>query len=463
MSRDIQAGRAFVVLDAKKDPLTAGLKAAGADIKRWVGGVSSAIRTIRSMASGLVETAEHIDKIAKGAEKLGVSTQSFVALEHAANLADVSIETLERSFFKMQQTLVKTPKKFEELGLNIEELRNMAPDKQFEAMADAISKIDDAADRSAAAFGIFGKSAQDLLPLFAEGSEGIEKARKETEAYGIAVGKLDANQIEEMNDAVTRLKASWSGFSVSLTASLAGPLTDWLDFFTDFVSRIKEATSWIQRIKIVLEAFSGGVDLPDNFADIGPITASEKHTIRRLKLGTFGGAPEPEGGPLDKKLKKKIEADLKDLKDDATEIFEDTRLPEENLVAQLEKLQQFLSDGLIDEETFLRGSDAALDEFGKTAAEKIEKYVDEFLQDLETASPLEGRTSTATDEFLQQFEAAEKARKGIIRDGGVGGGFNARALAQQAGGRMEQLAAEQVNWLKKIDEAIKGLFPVYGA
>lgn len=427
-------------------------------ITKWVAGIGASFLSLRAVTGSLMDAAENIDRIAKGADKIGITTQSFVALDHAAKLAGASMEQIEDAIGKLQRGLVdaetkggKAAEAFTNIGLSVTELKSLTPDKQFEAVADAVSRIPDAAERAAVAFKIFGRASQDLLPLLLEGSAGIEKARKETEAYGLAISRMDAKQVERMNDAVTRLKAAWSGWSFSVVSYLAGPAADLLEFWTEWMVDIQDSKTLLEALDTALMPFkeiAPAVEATRGGAGATVVSAEEQ--ARNLKKIQDRAAGAAKGLDDVKKSTEKLTDQLTRLNAEQQEFLEGQKtIAQGGNVRQQSQMEQGQGGGAV-----VPGRNARQQEMLERGIRPDDGF------------RIEDPALKATDSFLAQFEAAEQARKGAlqnIRDGGVGGTFSARAAGQMAGGRLEQLAAEQVNWLKKIDEAIKGLFPVYGA
>src|SRR5688572_19983958 len=95
------------------------------------------------------------DELNKAAIKAGVGGRAISELAYAAKLADVELDSLSNGLSKMQKALseaatgAKAPKQtLDALGLSIGQIRNLRADKQFELIADRISKLKDPADRT---------------------------------------------------------------------------------------------------------------------------------------------------------------------------------------------------------------------------------------------------------------------------------------------------------------------------
>lgn len=196
-------------------------------------GFSTVANAIIGVAKEAIELGDNLNK---AAIKAGVSGKTISELAYAAKMADIDLESLSTALKKMQISLseAKTGGKeqtstLKALGISIQDILNLKPDQQFELLAQKISELRDPADRTRAAVQLFGKAGADLLPLFAQGAEGIRKARAEIISLG---GSFDDNTLTRMadvDDAIKRLDASWQAYWVTLVSKVAPALTRILD------------------------------------------------------------------------------------------------------------------------------------------------------------------------------------------------------------------------------------------
>lgn len=198
------------------------------------GGVLAAV-----LGSAVREAIKFGDELQKAATKSGISGKAISELAYAAKLADVDLAALSTSIKKMQIALsqagsgAKQPiEALAALGLTFEKLHDLKPDEQFSIIGDRISKLKDPADRARASVELFGKAGADLLPLFEQGAAGIAKAREEARRLGLAFNDDQLKNLSAADDATKRLKASWEGFAVVLTAKVAPAISSVLDLLS---------------------------------------------------------------------------------------------------------------------------------------------------------------------------------------------------------------------------------------
>lgn len=203
----------------------------------------AAISAGRSLIGFGQSTAEGIDVLSKLSRRLGMTYGEMAGLKLASDLSGVALETLTMGATKLDVAFVSASNgsqsaidKFTSLGLSMVDLQKMSPEQRFAAIADAIAKLPTAAERSAAAIKLFGKSGAELVPLFEEGAGALQKAREQAEAFGLALSGAQGKEVEKMNDAFTLAYAAIQGIVTQVVANLAPAVSAIVEEFTAFVA-----------------------------------------------------------------------------------------------------------------------------------------------------------------------------------------------------------------------------------
>ena len=170
----IRAGAAYVELFLKDSRLTKGLKNAQRQLAGWgsaitglgkqllamgtaaVGGLLAMVKSAASMGAELIETSA----------RTGMAVEAIQELDYAVRQAGVSTEQFQTGLGRMQKAIGTAETggdeaidTFVKLGVSLSALRSMTPDKQFETIAQAISKVQDPAKRAYFAMQLFGAAA----------------------------------------------------------------------------------------------------------------------------------------------------------------------------------------------------------------------------------------------------------------------------------------------------------------
>lgn len=273
-SGGIRAGRAYVELGANDSLLTKGLRSAQAKLKSFgrgfsvAGGVVAAAGSsaLAPMLAATTAFASSGDELSKAADKTGASVESLSELRHAATQSAVSFKTLGTALNKSQRNLAEAAKgdlvaaeAFDALGLSVDELIQMSPDQQFEAIADRISKIEDPAMRTAAAMDVFGKSGAELMPLILGGAEGIESLRAEARALGLQVSGKDASAATLLGDTWANVKKTLGAVVFQVGAALAPALTDVMKAITPLIVGVAKWMSRNRKLIVTIAAIAAGL------------------------------------------------------------------------------------------------------------------------------------------------------------------------------------------------------------
>lgn len=171
---------------------------------------------------------QSVDAIAKQANSLGLNTRALQRMSLVANEAGVSTEQLsamlglmQRNIIELQRGTARQVETFDMLGLSIEDLQGMSPEKQFATIAASLSGIEDPAQRTAAAMDIFGRSGRAAINMLEDYGDLLDDAAEFQERFGIAVSQTDAEAIERANDAMERVRSVMTGLGIVLATRVA--------------------------------------------------------------------------------------------------------------------------------------------------------------------------------------------------------------------------------------------------
>jgi hypothetical protein len=213
-----------------------------------LGGAGIAVDFIK----GLTEMG---DGLVKGAQRAGIAQDNFNQLAAAFNEADISADSLGRGLKNLEVSVSKAAagdqalaSAFNEMGLSAASLKQLAPEVQLEAMAEAISRIADPEDRARLGAQTMGRAFLEMEPMLLKGAAGLDAIVK-------AANGMDAATTEKMarfNEQLNRTGSFWKGFAAF---DLAGFYT-----FVDGLGKAfaPDLADRIARIKTALAS-------PDNF------------------------------------------------------------------------------------------------------------------------------------------------------------------------------------------------------
>lgn len=233
------AGRAARIADKEAKAMARSFDAAGKAI-----GLALAAG-VATVATSVGLAINRMDDLSKAAQRANMPTEQFSALAHAADLADVSMEDLQKSMGKLAKAQSDAlsgtsaqAKVFDSLGISVKNadgsLRNTTD--VFMDFADRFKQFKGSPEIMAAGMDVFGKSFQNLVPLLKDGSGGLRDAMEEAKRLGLVLSTEAGRQAEEFNDNLTRLKSQAGGLGMSLAVELLPSLIEVTEIFRDGAS-----------------------------------------------------------------------------------------------------------------------------------------------------------------------------------------------------------------------------------
>lgn len=194
-----------------------------------------------------------MDHVIKRAKLLNVSPKFFVGLEYGAKTARVSGSVVERALIGITNTVGKAEsgsKKAQEalaaLGMTSQQLAGKGAGEQLKMIADSLQKMP-AEQKLAALSKIIGgsaggssKMAAQLMPIIAQGSEGIEKMVEESDRFGISWSDAQTKAIQAAMRSKNLLGMAYEGLGEQMTAGLAPALTEIMDSFTAWLEKANQ-------------------------------------------------------------------------------------------------------------------------------------------------------------------------------------------------------------------------------
>lgn len=224
---------------------------------------AAVLLTFKKMVKQYVETGDMIHKMAI---RTGFAAETLSELAFAAEISGADITMLEKGVKKMAKTISDADRgmatyidAFKAIGFEVKDLIDLSPEDQFMKIGLAIADVENPTLRAAAAVDIFGRAGTMLLPLFAEGSEGMKILAEDAHRLGIIFDAEMAAKAAKLKDAQTALTGSVKGLSIAILNDLIPVLTTATKSLTDFFveSRV-DANNWAEAILKFFELVTKG-------------------------------------------------------------------------------------------------------------------------------------------------------------------------------------------------------------
>lgn len=196
------------------------------------------------------EAGKYADDIATLSTQTGVSQSSLQQWMYASNFVDTSVDSIASSMTKLTQTMgnalngsSEASDKFATLGVSITDVhgRLRSTEDVFWDAIDALGKIENPAERDAAAIALFGESAQKLNPLIEAGREGFEALNAEAERLGTVFSDDEIATMGGFDDAMQRNSQAVSGLKNAIGLALIPAFQPLVNRATEAMGRVNHA------------------------------------------------------------------------------------------------------------------------------------------------------------------------------------------------------------------------------
>lgn len=269
--------------EGKFNKLSSAVKGIGKGIGIGMAGMGTAVVAIgaavgkagKELAGFTVSAAQYADDVLTQSTVTGMSTQSLQAYKYAAELIDTPLENVTKTMAKNIKSMESARKgtgaaaeAYAKLGIATTNADGSLRDGQtvyWEAI-DALGKMKSETERDSTAMALFGKTAQELNPLIAQGSSGFKKLTDEAINMGAVMSDEQLLKLGAFDDSVQRLRSGAAAAKNALGTVLLPQLQELADGSTGllgkFSSGMNAANSDFSKMAVVIGDTVGG------FADL---------------------------------------------------------------------------------------------------------------------------------------------------------------------------------------------------
>lgn len=225
---------------------------------KWGAAIGGAAIAAGGAMFGMAKkSADALDTIHKGSQRMGVSTKAYQEMEYWASQNGMSMDNMEKASGRLNQRLGQAAdgnKKYssalEKLGVNMDEVRagTLSTEDAFAKSIQSLSQMENEQEKAALASELFGtKLGRELLPALNDSSLSFEDAKKKAEELGIILDEDSVNAGAKFTDTMDDVKRSLSAVGINIGAEIMPMFQDLLDWILDHMPEIQAV------IKIVFE------------------------------------------------------------------------------------------------------------------------------------------------------------------------------------------------------------------
>ena len=260
------AGKQSDDAGGKFEKLGAVCKAAGVAIAAAFAAVSAAaVAAGKALVDMAVEGAAYADTVLTESTVTGIATDKLQEYMYAAELVDVSTETLTKSMAKQiksmksatdgSKTMVAA---YDALGVSVTDANGNLRDSDtvYWELIDALGKVENETERDALAMTILGKSAQELNPLIEAGAQRMQELGVEARNAGYVLSEDMLAAYGALDDNLQYLKVNAEGAKNALGTVLLPVLTELsgtgVELLAEFTKGISDANGDIGKMSDVI-------------------------------------------------------------------------------------------------------------------------------------------------------------------------------------------------------------------
>lgn len=227
---------------------------------------AAVVEAEKALISLTIESAAYADEILTQSAVTGLSTEALQEYQYAAELVDVSLDTLTSSQTKMIRSMdaarhgsKEQAEAFDKLGISVQNADGTLRDAQdvFGDVIDALGAISNETERDAIAMTIFGRSARDLNPLIKAGSDGLRELTQEAHDVGYVMGEEALDALGAVDDQLQRMNRSGEALKNQIAVGMAPAVENLMKKGTDLFVRLQEAAEGSG----ILEVFGALLDV----------------------------------------------------------------------------------------------------------------------------------------------------------------------------------------------------------
>lgn len=239
------------------------------------------------------DVANHGNEVDKMSQKLGMSAEAYQKWDFVLSQADVDINSMQTGLKTLTNQIddakngsSSAAERFAKLGISLEDLQSLTREQIFEKVIKGFQGLEDSTGRAALANDLFGKSGQNLTPLFNETTEATEELLQKAEEYGMIMSDDAVQASADFNDSLDLLDRTMSGIKNRIVSEFFPALTEMTDGLADVFKG--DTTGGMQKVEKGISDFIAKLkEMTPQVLEIGKEIFSELGTILTENIGEF--------------------------------------------------------------------------------------------------------------------------------------------------------------------------------
>ena len=197
---------------------------------------AAAVKAGDAFADAAGEVAAYGDNIDKMSQRLGLSYEGFQKWDYILGQSGVDISSMQAGLKTLTNQIddamngsADAQARFEALGLSIEDISNMSREEVFESVIAGFQQMEDSTERAALANDLFGRSGQNLTPLFNQSIEETQALAQAAEDLGMIMSDDAVRASADYQDALDTMQRSMNGLKNNMMGNFLPGMTSVMD------------------------------------------------------------------------------------------------------------------------------------------------------------------------------------------------------------------------------------------
>lgn len=216
----------------------------GRQVSKISAAAAAALVGIGKLGVDAMNAADDFNTLAK---QTGLSTDTLQKMKYAADLVDVSYESMTGAANKLARSMGGHASTWERLGVAVKDASGnyrAVEDVMFETLT-ALSKIGNETERDQVAMDLFGKSANELAGIVDDGGAALKEYGDEAERLGLVLSGDTLDSLNRTNDALDKAKAQFQAAKTQLGATIGEAFAP---LISNLAILVEKLVGWIQKL-----------------------------------------------------------------------------------------------------------------------------------------------------------------------------------------------------------------------
>ena len=248
------------------------------------------------------ETANYGDEIEKNSQKVGLGFEAYQKWDYAMKISGTDmasctngLKTLTNKFDDALNGSKSATESFERLGISVSDLKGKSREEVFSTVVKSLQNVKDETDKAALANDMFGKSGQNLIPLFNLTEEELEGLMQEAEDYGMVMDDSAVKASAAFKDSLNKMQSTFTGLKNNIMGQMLPSLTMVMDGLSDLMAGNENAAENIKNgVSGLIDSITGMVPQVVSLISsvAGAVLESAPAIIEALVTGILDALPQ---------------------------------------------------------------------------------------------------------------------------------------------------------------------------